>query len=80
VAHAAPKWLRPVVSPAARKHGTALVVGLAMMLFGTGLVLGYYANWVPHIIREMIGQGLHGLGLVPWIHHLAPLCRLVAAD
>lgn len=75
--------VRRVTHPRVLRHGAAGGLGLALMFAGS--TMATHADevlrvvHVPHVAWDALAYFLHGLGAIPFVHHVEPLYRMLAA-
>lgn len=74
-----PKWVRPFHRHA-RRHTIALGLGTGIMSFGSLIAHGHIMIFLPHFAADVIGYGIHGIGLIPWVMHAEPMFRVLLAE
>jgi len=60
----------------ARRHTFGFLLGGFMMVFGSIFAKGEVIH-LPHIVCDVLGYGIHGIGLIPFALHAEPFWRIL---
>lgn len=73
-----PLWQR-IFHPKTKKHIVSLMLGVALMASGSAISLNHDIIPTPQICCDVVGYLIHGVGCVPFIHHIEPLWNVFFA-
>lgn len=76
-ARAIPK-LRRLFHPKTLHHAHRVCLGVAVMLVGVVIAKTEVASHAAHLMLDVIGYSIHGLGLIPIAKHVEPLWEVLA--
>lgn len=68
----------------ARRPVVAVGLGVVIMMTGSGAAMSaeFLSHWLflPHIVIDTIGYGVHGVGLIPICKYAEPIWVLVMGE
>lgn len=63
-----------------RRHVVGFSVSVGLMFTGSSIAL--YAHYLPlpHVVSDVLGYAVHGIGLIPFARHAEPLFVILMGE